>query len=134
MHTDYIFICDYAEARDKVNALGIGFDTIFAPKVPARHPHFYVVIQLRFSIAEVGSKDVKAYLINADGVDVIPPITGKLEVGPPRPGSLDNIVRLTMGFGNVEFKEYGSYSVKVSVAGQEVASIPLRVTEPPKTA
>jgi hypothetical protein len=132
MHTDYAFICDYAESRDKVNALGIGFDTIFAPTVPARHPHFHVVVQLRFSAAEVGSKDVRIHLINADGIDVIPPIRGTIEVGQPPSGLLDSPVRLNMGFGNVEFKHYGSYSVKVSVAGQEVASIPLRVAQSPK--
>jgi len=134
MQVDYAFICDYAEAKDKVNALGIGFDTIFASKIPARHPHFNLVIQLRYSIAEVGSKDVTVHLINADGVDVIPPIKGKLEVKPPPQGMIDSTVRLNMEFGNVDFKDYGSYSVRVTVAGQEIVSIPLRVAQPPKTA
>lgn len=133
MHIDYAFICDYAEARDKVNALGIGFDTIFAPKLPARHPHFYVVAQLRFSVTEVGAKDVAIHLIDADGNDVIKPIAGKVQVNPPPLGLLENTARLTMGFGNIEFKNYGNYSVKVNLEGQEIVSIPLRVAEPPRT-
>jgi hypothetical protein len=134
MQVDYAFICDFAEAREKVNALGIGFDTIFAPQVPAKHPHFNLVVQLRVSVAEVGTKDVTIHLINVDGVDVIPPVNGKLEVKRPAQGIVDSTVRLNMEFGNVEFKEYGSYSVRVTVAGQEVVSIPLRVVQPPKTA
>lgn len=133
MQVDYAFICDYADARDKVNALGIGFDTIWAPQMPTRHPHFNLVVQLRVTVAEIGSKDVQIHLIDADGKDVIKPINGKLEVGHPREGMIDTTVRLNIEFGNVEFKEYGSYSVRVTIAGHEMVSIPLRVAEPPKT-
>jgi len=133
MHVDYAFICDYAEARDKVNALGIGFDTIFAPQLPARHRHFYVVVQLRFGVTEVGTKDVAIHLIDADGNDVMPPINGQLQVNPPPLGMLENTARLTMDFGNIEFRNYGNYSVRVSIDRQEVVSIPLRVAEPPRT-
>ncbi|MFC1969580.1 DUF6941 family protein [Chloroflexota bacterium] len=130
MHVDYAFICDYAESKDKVNALGIGFSTIYAPQLPMKHPHFHVVVQLRFSRSEIGIKDFMALLIDADGVDVINPLTGRLEVSQPSHGQLGNSFRINMGFNNVEFKEYGSYSIRVSVSGQEVVDIPLRVAEP----
>jgi len=132
MRIDYAFICDYAEARDKVSALGIGFDTIFAPKVPARHPHFSVVVQFRFTLTEIGPKSVVVHLIDADGSDVIPSINGNIIVN-PRPGALENTARLVMEFGNVEFKTYGDYSVRVNIEGQEIVSIPIRVAEPPRT-
>ena len=134
MRVDYAFICDYAEARDKVNALGIGFDTIFAPQLPARHAHFNLVVQLRFTVAEVGTKDVTIHLINADGANVTPSINGKLEFKQLPEGMVESVARLNMEFGNVEFKEYGSYSVRVTVAGQEMVNIPLRIVQPPKTA
>jgi len=133
MYVDFAFICDYAEARDKINALGIGFDTIYAPKLPALHRQFSVVVQLHFSITEIGSKDVSVHLIDADGNNVIPPINGKIQVNPPPLGMLESAVRIAMGFGNIEFKNYGSYSVKINLAGQEIVSIPLRVAEPPQT-
>ena len=56
MHTDFAFVCDAAEATSKINALGIGFDTIYANQVPVRHPHFSIVLQLRSSAAEAGQK------------------------------------------------------------------------------
>jgi hypothetical protein len=64
---DFAFICDYAEATGKINALGIGFDTIFAPNVPTKHPSFFLVVQLRASTVEAGDKQLKISLIDADG-------------------------------------------------------------------
>jgi len=133
MHVDYAFICDFAEAREKVNALGIGFDRIFAPKIPARHPHFSVVVQLKFSRTEIGTKDIQVHLTDADGTDIIPPINSQIVIGAPPVGILEGAARLVMEFGNVEFKNYGDYSVRVNVATQEVVSIPITVAQPPRT-
>jgi hypothetical protein len=132
MHVDYAFICDYAEAKDKVNALGIGFERIFAPKVPVKHLHFSIVVQLKFTRTEAGNKDVQVHLTDADGTDVIPAINGQITVNAPPPGILESATRLVMEFGNVEFKSYGDYAVRVNVATQEVVSIPISVTPPGK--
>jgi hypothetical protein len=133
MKVDFAFICDYAEARDKVNALGIGFERIFAQKVPAKHPHFSVVVQLKFTRTEAGSKDVQVHLTDADGTDIIPAINGKIAVNVPPPGFLESNTRLVMEFANVEFKAYGDYAIRVDVATQEMVSIPLSVSPPPLT-
>ncbi|MFC1904813.1 DUF6941 family protein [Chloroflexota bacterium] len=134
MHVDYAFICDYAEAKDKVNAIGIGFDRIYATKVPARHPHFSVVTQLKFSRTEAGIKDIQIHLIDADGNEIIPPINRKLQVKTPAGTLLETTARLVVEFGHVEFKIYGDYSVKVNIGTQEVVSIPLSIMQPPITA
>jgi hypothetical protein len=131
LHVDFAFICDYAEAREKVNALGIGFEKIYAPKVPVKHPHFSVVVQLKFTRTEAGPKDVQVHLTDADGAEVIPPINGKIVVNVPPPGILEGTTRLVMEFANVEFKTYGDYSVRVDVATQEMVSIPIAVVAPP---
>ena len=122
MNVDFAFICDYADTGAKINALGIGFDMIFAHKVPIRHPHFHVVVQFRFSLTESGFKDIEIHLIDADGRDIVPLITKKLEVPKPMPGQLETAARLNVGFGNVEFKQYGSYSVRINLAGSEVVN------------
>jgi hypothetical protein len=132
MYVDFAFICDYAEARDKINAMGIGFDRIFAPKVPAKHPHFSVVVQLKFTRTEAGPKDIQVHLTDADGAEVIPPINGKIVVNVPPPGVMESPTRLVMEFANVEFKTYGDYAIRVDVAAQEMVSIPLSVSAPPQ--
>ena len=130
MQVDFAFICDYAEAKDKINALGIGFSRIYAKKMPARHAHFSLVAQLKFIRIEAGTKKVQVNLIDADGASIIPPINTQLEVKPPPQGVLESKTRLVMEFGNVEFKKYGDYSIRLNMDGQEIVSIPLVVTQP----
>lgn len=92
------------------------------------------MVQLRFTLTEIGQKKVSVHLIDADGQDLIPPMTGDVLVNKPPLGVLESTVRLVMEFGNVEFKNYGNFSVKMNVDGQELVSIPLRVAQPPRTA
>ena len=131
MHVDFAFICDYAEAGNKINAMGIGFERIFAPKVPVKHPHFSVVVQLKFERTETGAKDIQVHLTDADGAEVIPPVNGKIVVNTPPPGMFESSTRLVMEFANVEFKVYGDYAIRVDVDAQEMVSISLTVTAPP---
>jgi hypothetical protein len=131
MFVDFAFICDYAEAKDKVNALGIGFDRIYAPKVPVKHPHFSIVVQLKFTRTEAGPKPIQIHLTDADGAEVIPPINGQINVNVPPPGVLESTTRMVMEFAGVEFKNYGDYSIRVDIATQEMVSIPLSIVQPP---
>ena len=132
MNVDFAFICDYADSSGKLNALGIGFDTIFAAKLPARHLHFSLVLQIKASIVESGQKRIQVNLIDEDGKDVIQPINGHIKI-PRTESSLPNTGRFVMEFGNVEFKSYGSYSACVSIEGMEITSISFRVAPPPST-
>lgn len=134
MNVDFAFICDYAEAKDKINAMGIGFDTIYAQKLPIRLAHFFVVAQLRFTFSEVGSHELAIQLMDFDGKDVIKPVIGKMEVGEPPKGFLSSTARFTMSFDGIEFKTAGDFSIIIKVNGTELVSIPLRVIEAPKNA
>lgn len=133
MDVDFAFICDHAEIAGKINALGIGFDTIYAAQVPVTHPYFHLVVQLRASVTEAGNKDMEVRLIDADGNDVIPAITSRFEVPRPSAGT-EGIARIAVLFQNVAFNDYGSYSVRVIIQGAEMVRIPLRVAPPPQTA
>jgi hypothetical protein len=129
---DFAFICDYAEVRGKIYALGIGFDTIFAAKVPAKHPSFCLVMQLRANIVEAGEKNLKVSLIDEDGNNIIPDINGKFNIQKPREG-VENKARIALNIGNVEFPKYGSYSIHAVIDGNEIVSIPLKVSPPPQS-
>jgi hypothetical protein len=133
MTLDFAFVCDYADSVGKLSALGIGFDTIFAGNIPCVHPNFHLVMQLRASVAEVGRKDVEVRLIDADGKDVVPPLSGPMEVPQPPPGALDTQSRLVVGFAGTQFPAYGQYALHVIVQGNEMVRIPIRVAQPPIT-
>ena len=132
MIIDFAFICDYAEVTGKINALGIGFDTIFAPKMPCRHPSFFLVLQLRANVVEAGEKTLEVHLIDEDGKDTIPTVGGKFSI--PKPvGGTESVGRIAMQFHNVEFPRYGSYSLHAVVEGHEMVRVPLKVSPPPQT-
>lgn len=130
MQVDFAFICDYAEATNKINALGIGFDTIMAQKVPARHPTFFLVIQLRATIVETGEKDFEIRIIDDDGREIVPALKNRLNVPRPPMGT-ESTLRIAMRFDNVEFPRFGSYSIHIVIEGHEMSRIPLRVAQSP---
>ena len=131
MILDFAFICDYAEVAGKINALGIGFDTIHASKIPCKHPHFFLVIQLRANVVEAGEKDLEVHLIDEDGQDIIPTLRGKFIIQKPISGT-ESIGRIAMAFNNVEFPRYGAYSLHAVIEGHEMVRIPLKVSPPPQ--
>ena len=131
MILDFAFICDYAEVAGKINAMGIGFDTIYAPKIPCKHPHFFLVIQLRASMVEAGEKDMEVHLIDEDGKDIMPALRGKMTVQSPVSGA-ESLCRIAMAFNSVEFPRYGAYSLHTEIDGHEVVRIPLKVSQPPQ--
>lgn len=132
MITDFAFICDYAETAGKINALGIGFDTIYAAKVPTKHPSFFLVIQLRANVVESGEKNLEVHLIDEDGNDVISVLRAKFNVPRPSAGT-ESVGRIALQLRNVEFPGYGSYSIHALIEGLEVVRVPLKVSPPPQT-
>jgi hypothetical protein len=130
MKLDFAFICDYAEVVNKINALGIGFETIYAAKMPSTHRLFFVVAQFRVSVAEAGDKKLAVHLIDDDGHDTVPPIQGSINV-PRLKDAAESVGRLALEFGNVQFARYGTYSVRVAIDGVEMADIPFKVAPPP---
>ena len=133
MEVNFAFLCDYADqSGGKMTAVGIGFDTIFAPKVPCRHSSFFLVIQLRANVVEAGEKNLEVRLIDEDGKDIIPTLKRKFDIPKPATGT-ESIGRIAMQFHNVEFPRYGSYSLHAVVEGLEMVRVPLKVNPPPQT-
>ena len=130
MNVDFAFICDYAEVTGKINAMGIGFDTIYAPSVPTKHPSLFLVVQLRANVVEAGEKNLEVHLIDEDGKDVIPAVKGKFNIPKPT-GATESIGRIAIRFQNIEFSKYGLYSIHAVIEGLEIARVPLKVSQPP---
>ncbi len=132
MDVDFAFICDYADANGpKINALGIGFDTIFTSVVPMRHPQFTFVAQMRATLAEVGLKDVAIRLIDADGVTVLN-LPGQVHFERPFSG-LESTQKLAVNFHNIEFPKFGDYALHLVVGGIDLHHVRIRVAPLPRT-
>ena len=121
MRCDYAFICDFAQdSGGKVSAIGIGWETIFAPSVPVIHPQMSFVASLTGTIAEAGIKNVEFRLINADGGDVLPPMKMDLELVVQEP-ALEGRMNLVVNLNNIEFTKFGKYAMHLVVQGNEMA-------------
>ncbi len=128
MKADFAFVCDYAEITKKINALGIGFDTIFTDKAPCNHPFFFFVFQMRANVVEEGQKSLEVRLIDEDGKDVIPNLKGIITVGKPTSGT-ESIVRVATQLSNVTFPKFGAYSIHAVVDGNEMFSVSFKVSQ-----
>jgi hypothetical protein len=127
MDCDFAFLCDFAEQDRKLHAVGIGWETIQAPSLPHRQPNMGIVVRLRGSVAEAGTKDVSVRLIDADGKDVISAIHQQVSF---EPRGMEGHVNLVVQLTNVQFNAYGSYAAYVTVGGEQKARLSFTVMEP----
>ena len=73
-------------------------------------------------------------LIDQDGQNVVPPMDTVINITPPPPGFLYRTQRIALALQGVTFQKFGDYSVSWLLDGQEIKSVNLKVTEPPKRA
>jgi hypothetical protein len=131
MNVSFAFLCDYADQTSKMSAIGIGIDTIYAAKVPVVQPVFFAVIAIKFSVVETGSKRLGVRVITADGKDVVRPLDTTINVEPPPEGYSYRTQRIALGLHGVRFEQYGDYSVRWLIDGNEITEIPLKIAPPP---
>ena len=129
MDVDFGFLCDYAQAADKISALGIGFERIYAAELPATHLHMSLVLRLRFHSTEAGLKHLEIEIIDSDGNLVSdPPMEMDIQVNAPETGT-ETAVQLAVSINGLTFQRYGDYSLHVLVDKHEVHRIGFSVVE-----
>ena len=133
MEVNFAFLCDYADpSGGKITAVGLGFDTIYATRIPTTHPLFFSVISIKFSSTEAGPKQVGMRLIDDDGNNVVPPLDATINIDSPPPGFLYRNQQIALAMPGVTFPHYGDYAVSWLVNGQEIKVLPLKVAQPPR--
>lgn len=130
MEIEFAFLCDYAQQESKLNAIGIGWDTIMAPELPVRHTIMTFVARLRGSVAEAGVKDVIVRIIDADGQDVIPPVQQQMQFNVQTP-ALFGFLNVVIQLGGLEFRSYGAYAIHLLLSGNELSRVAFQVIQPP---
>ena len=133
MQLKFAFLCDYAqESGGKLNALGAGWDMLYAQSLPVQHPMMCFVAKLSGTIAEAGTKTITLRLIDADGTDIIPAVSQPVpfEVKPP---TLEGNINYLLQLGGLLFQKYGTYAFHLTVQDNEMVSLPFSVLMPPTT-
>ena len=130
MNVEYAFLCDYADPSNKLTAVGIGIDSIYAEALPAIHPQLFVVLALKFTAIETGRKRAfEVHLQDADAKDIIPPITGDLDVQTPAEGMSYRTHRIVNGLYGLKLEQFGNYQISWLIDGNEVHALHFRVTQ-----
>jgi len=104
---------------------------VYAPNVPALHPQMQLVMTIVADRGEA-NKDhaIKIELIDADNIETIFRIEGKIKFEQPKSGE-DVRINQTIQLNHVVFNKYGEYSLKILIDGKVQRSIPLKVVKPP---
>jgi len=134
MRVRFAFLADYALAHptdSKLYVIGGGFDTIWAPAFPARHPQLSVVVRVEFTPLECGRQHaIELNPIDGDGKPFLPP--ARLQVTPqknPQAPTLPAAVALVLNLTPLDLAKPGDYAFSIVVDGQEVDSIPLHAIQ-----
>jgi hypothetical protein len=137
MELDFAVLADGVAPRPdgKFDIFGAGVDTIFAPRVPARHARLALLVRLYLSVEEIASEHrLEISLSSSNGTALG---QGVIELTPdnfPAPSAITGRfgVGLVVNLDNVVFPDYGNYALSVSWDGSPVREpLSLTVAEPP---
>ncbi len=130
MNVEYAFLCDYAESGNKLTAVGIGIDSIYAEVVPALHMQLFAVLALKFTLNETQRmRAFEMHVQDADAKDIIPPLTGNLDIQAPADGMSYRTHRIVNGLYGLKLEQFGDYQVSWLIDGNEVHALHFRVTQ-----
>ena len=128
-------LCDSAaDYQGKLCVLG-AFDSIYAGKFPAVHPHCALAIRLLFKPEEEGMHEMKITLIDSDGKNVLPEPGGpviRFEV-PEIPDDTFFLSRnFVLDLNGLPLPKSGQYSFDISIANKIIARVPLQAMAVPQ--
>lgn len=127
MKVDLALLADYAEVTQrggKLIACGI-FDRVSLAGPEAVHPHMALALKLVSEADEDTSHHVTVRLVDPDGVDVVAPMDGDVEV--KSEGEGETSVNLILDLNLVKFRTHGPHSFDVFLDGQLERQVPLTV-------
>jgi Family of unknown function (DUF6941) len=127
MRVDLALLADYAEVTQRGGKLivcGI-FDRITLADLGAVHPHMALALKLLSDPEEERVHQLTVRLVDPDGVDVVSPMEGEVEVkGETR---AEASVNLILDLNLVKFGVYGPHSFDVFIDGDLERQVPLSV-------
>ena len=135
MNVEYAFLCDYADSGNKLTAVGIGIDSVHVADVPVVHSQMFAVLALRFTLNETQrTKAFEMHVQDADAKDIIPPLSGQMNIPAPADGMSYRTHRIVSGLYGMKLERVGDYQVSWLIDGIEVHAVHFRVVKRPPTA
>jgi hypothetical protein len=125
MNVQIMTLCDAAnaDASGKLNILG-AFDQIFATQAPMVHPSCTLAIKVQFERIEEGTKTFKIMVVDTDGNEVFPAVTGNIEIK-MMPDLRTTSIQIVGTIQGLKLPQFGEYQIDLALDGIVVASVPL---------
>jgi len=129
MRVDLALLADYAEVTQRGGKLvvcGI-FDRISLPDLESVHPHMALALKLVCETGEGPIHQLMVRLVDPDGVDVITPMEGEVEVKEEVTGEAS--INLILDLNLVRFSAAGPHSFDIFLDGSLERQVPLSVEQ-----
>lgn len=124
MEIEIFTLADFAQDNySKLTIVGT-FDSINVKQFPVTHPACTIACRLRFAAKESGNHGFKLRLIDSTGKEVIQPIEGNIEIGPPANGQFTSI-NIVVNFNQLQFTAAGRYSFELYLDNDWKSGLPL---------
>jgi hypothetical protein len=127
MKVDLALLADYAEVTQRGGKLvvcGI-FDRVSLAGPDAVHPHMALALKLVCDGAEDSPHHLTVRLVDPDGVDVVAPMEGDVEV--KGESESETSVNLILDLNLVKFGAHGPHSFDIFLDGKLERQVPLIV-------
>ena len=131
MKVDLALLADYAEVTQRGGKLivcGI-FDRISLLGPEAVHPHMALALKLVCDPDDERAHHLTVRLVDPDGLDVVTPMEGDVEVKSESEGEAS--VNLILDLNLVKFASHGPHSFDVFLDGNLERQVPITVEMPP---
>ena len=124
-------LCDFAVDYNGKMVISGTFDALAAKALPVVHPQCALAMRICMTPEDSGQHSLAITIIDADGNPIDRekmPLKAEMPVQVP-----DNVTfvtrNLVLNFQGLKFAKAGIYSVDVSVDGELVARLPLRIVQ-----
>ena len=126
MEIEVFSICDAATSDSgKLNILG-AFDMMWVKKLPSTYHQCAIAMRIRFYSQETGKHHIHLNILDPDGVPVIEPLKGDINVMVP-PGQSSSSVNLILNIQKLVIENVGTYSIEFTIEDERYHFIPLFV-------
>ncbi len=123
-------LCDYAADYNGKMVISGTIDALMARALPVVQPHCCLAMRVCMTPEDNGQHQMEINIIDADGGSLNEQFPIKADMPIEMPDTVSFVTRnLIMNFQGLQFPAVGVYSVDISVDGELLQRLPLRVVK-----
>jgi len=123
-------LCDHAADYNGKMVISGTFETLAAREFPVVHPHCCLALRVCVTPEDSGDHNMEINIIDEDGTKVDPKMPMKAKFPVDLPESVSFLSRnIVLNLQGLKFEKEGVYFADISIDGELMSRIPLRVVD-----